>query len=219
MANQRIQDLIPLAPTVNLVLPVSDGSTTGKVSLSDVCGVMTSAQITAALGFTPVQQGGGAGQSSNKLYIGWSGSNLLLQVDATNFGNTWPLSVSGNANTATTASNGAKAWVNFDGTTVTVVGAESRCTIRSSYNVSKVVRNTTGDYSIYFTTPMIDVNYSVCGNAYNAVQGSTQKPTTVSIHTIATTTCRLQTAFPYVYNENAQFLINSSTICAQIFGN
>jgi hypothetical protein len=54
MANQRIQDLIPLTPTVNLVLPVSDGSTTGKVSLSDACGVMTSAQITAALGYTPV---------------------------------------------------------------------------------------------------------------------------------------------------------------------
>jgi hypothetical protein len=43
------------------------------------------------LGFTPVQQGGGAGQSTNKLYIGWSGSDLLLQVDASNFGNYWPI--------------------------------------------------------------------------------------------------------------------------------
>ena len=34
------------------------------------------------LGFTPVQQGGGAGQLSNKVYIGWSGSELKAQVDA-----------------------------------------------------------------------------------------------------------------------------------------
>jgi hypothetical protein len=55
----------------------------------------------AALGFTPVQQGGGTGQSTNKLYVGWGGSNLLLQVDATNFGSTWPISVNGNAASVT----------------------------------------------------------------------------------------------------------------------
>ena len=33
------------------------------------------------LTFTPVQQGGGAGQLSNKVYIGWSGSELKAQVD------------------------------------------------------------------------------------------------------------------------------------------
>jgi hypothetical protein len=38
------------------------------------------------LGFTPVQQGGGAGQLSNKVYIGWSGSELKAQVDASDRG-------------------------------------------------------------------------------------------------------------------------------------
>jgi len=38
------------------------------------------------LGFTPVQQGGGAGQLSNKVYIGWSGSELKAQVDASDQG-------------------------------------------------------------------------------------------------------------------------------------
>jgi len=33
------------------------------------------------LGFTPVQQGGGVGQLGNKIFIGWSGSELLAQVD------------------------------------------------------------------------------------------------------------------------------------------
>ena len=40
----------------------------------------------APLGFTPVQQGGGAGQSNNKIYLGWTGTSLNCQVDATNFG-------------------------------------------------------------------------------------------------------------------------------------
>ncbi len=48
--------------------------------------------IPARLGFTPVQQGGGNGQGTNKIYIGWGNSNALrLQVDGTNFGSTWPI--------------------------------------------------------------------------------------------------------------------------------
>ncbi len=39
-----------------------------------------------SLGFTPVQQGGGSGQSANKVYIGWTGSELNAQVDWTNLG-------------------------------------------------------------------------------------------------------------------------------------
>ena len=51
-----------------------------------------------SLGFTPVQQGGGAGQGTNKLRIGWGPNTLLLQVDSTNFGSTWPINISGTAN-------------------------------------------------------------------------------------------------------------------------
>ena len=38
------------------------------------------------LGFTPVQQGGGTSQGTNKVYIGWDGSGLRVQVDATDLG-------------------------------------------------------------------------------------------------------------------------------------
>ena len=39
------------------------------------------------LGFTPVQQGGGAGQlSGNKVYIGWTGTELKAQVDTVDQG-------------------------------------------------------------------------------------------------------------------------------------
>ncbi len=49
---------------------------------------ITAADIGAQsrLGYTPVQQGGGNGQSTNKIYIGWSGSQLKAQVDATDMG-------------------------------------------------------------------------------------------------------------------------------------
>jgi DNA/RNA endonuclease YhcR with UshA esterase domain len=61
--------------------------------------------VAEVVGFTPVQQGGGTGQGANKLYMGWTGSALALQVDSTNFASTWPISVTGNAVTATTATN------------------------------------------------------------------------------------------------------------------
>lgn len=56
-----------------------------------------------------------------------------------------------------------RAWVNFNSTDLTTVGAESHCTIRASGNVSKVVWIGTGSYRIYFSTNMPDSNYSFCG--------------------------------------------------------
>lgn len=59
--------------------------------------------------FTPVQQGGGAGQLTNKIYIGWLGSQLGLQVDSTNFSGTWPIHINGNAGYATSAGSATTA--------------------------------------------------------------------------------------------------------------
>jgi len=47
-----------------------------------------------------------------------------------------------------------RAWVNFDGTTTPP-------TIRASGNVSSVVRNSTGNFTVSFATPLEDTNYSV----------------------------------------------------------
>jgi hypothetical protein len=63
---------------------------------------------------------------------------------------------------------GCRAWVNFDGTSVTNVGGEDRCTIRAAGNVSKVVRNGTGDYTVHFATAMADTNYSFSSHAFVA---------------------------------------------------
>jgi hypothetical protein len=42
-----------------------------------------------ALGFTPVRQGSGAYQLTNNVHLGWDGSALRYQIDATDFGPLW----------------------------------------------------------------------------------------------------------------------------------
>jgi len=55
--------------------------------------------------------------------------------------------------TGSAPSYSARAWVNFNGT--------GTVAIRASGNVSSITDNTTGDYTINFTTAMADANYSV----------------------------------------------------------
>ena len=50
-----------------------------------------------------------------------------------------------------------RAWVNFNGT--------GTVAIRSSFNVSSITDNGTGDYTVNFTTAMPDVSYSISGSA------------------------------------------------------
>jgi len=54
---------------------------------------------------------------------------------------------------------GARAWVNFNGT--------STVSIRASGNVTSITDNGAGDYTINFTTAMSDANYSISGIAHN----------------------------------------------------
>lgn len=62
----------------------------------------------------------------------------------------------------------AKAWVNFNGTGVVA--------IRASFNVASITDNGTGDYTVNFTTPMIDANYgvTVTGGAWTGAYNVTQ---------------------------------------------
>jgi len=119
MADTTINDLSPLIPSTGLYLPVTNGSNTGKVTLAEVCGVMTSNQITNALGYTPVQP---------------------------------------------TSPALAKAWVSFDGTRDTTGNVSTLNTnrlLRGSYNISSVLRNASGDYTVNFNPAMPDRNYCV----------------------------------------------------------
>ncbi|OLP44165.1 gp53-like domain-containing protein [Rhizobium oryziradicis] len=55
----------------------------------------------AALGFTPVQQGGTAQSGGNKIYLGWGlDASLKLRVDNVEFGSVWPIRAAFNVNRA-----------------------------------------------------------------------------------------------------------------------
>jgi hypothetical protein len=89
------------------------------------------------------------------------------------------------AGTGDPSINGAaKAWVNFNGT--------GTVAIRAAFNVSSITDNGTGDYTVNFTTAMVDTNYSaVSVPSNNVVTGSIC--TTFIAQTYSTTQARLQT--------------------------
>jgi hypothetical protein len=64
----------------------------------------------------------------------------------------------------------SKAWVNFNGTTAFPT------TIRSSYNVSSITKNGTGDYTVNFATALADANYSAVVMAQGATTASLVAP-------------------------------------------
>ena len=91
--------LTPLTAFIRTLLDDADAAaalaTLGAYSKTQVDALLGTKQ--ASLGYTPVQQGGGAGQDNSKVYIGWRGTDLGLQVDSTNFSSTWPINISGGA--------------------------------------------------------------------------------------------------------------------------
>ena len=108
-------------------------------------------------------------------------NTVTNKVDLSNSGD---VNISGDITKDSLPMYACRVWVNFDGddtssanplsftnTNATNHGdansaGETLCAIRGSGNVSKVVRNGTGDYTITFSTNMPDVNYSLvasCG--------------------------------------------------------
>ena len=160
-----------------------------------------------ALGFTPIQQGGGAGQGTNKIYIGWQGPYLRCQVDATDFGTSFPMNINGNAGTAsafTTAVGSApsyacRAWVNFNGT--------GTVAIRASGNVSSIVDNGVGDYTVNFITAMVDANYVVnISMNRNLAQGNVVNPPQIESYT--SSSLRVVTYYQYYYGDHENINIS-----------
>jgi hypothetical protein len=98
------------------------------------------------------------------------------------------------ANAVTTAKLGSaeqsglcKAFVNFDGS--------GTVAIRASYNVSSITDNGTGDYTVNFTTAMVDANYSFACSSTNGAGGNSI-PSSFSLATILTTSFRMIDARP-----------------------
>jgi len=116
-----------------------------------------------------------------------------------------------NSTSATNPIRGsAKAWVNFTGSTAT---------IRSSYNVSSITRNSTGDYTVNFTTAFSDANYSICGVAspsYGVANGNLSiDAQTSSLSESAPTT----SAFRCLTRQNNDVMYDAKYVNVSVFGN
>jgi hypothetical protein len=108
----------------------------------------------------------GASSPTERFRIGSAGQ---LGIGGATYGTSGQVLTSGGASAAPSwqdAGGGAgtlKAWVNFNGT--------GTVAIRASGNVSSITDNGTGDYTVNFTTAIVDADYSVnitTGNPGNA---------------------------------------------------
>lgn len=106
----------------------------------------------------------------------------------------------------------AKAWINFNGT--------GTIAIRSSYNISSITDNGTGDYTVTFSTAMSDANYSVStsmagtSGAYANVDAGFGSGANAAL---AAGSMRLRSK--YAFDGDAYFYYDYSTLHAQVFGN
>jgi hypothetical protein len=110
--------------------------------------------------------------------------------------------LTGNADTATKFSTttgsapayACRAWVNFDGTrdsSGAVSTANTNRFIRASGNVTSVLRNAAGDYTVNFTTPMTDANYSIVATTGNDLLVPTDPIRGLTTKSFATSSCRI----------------------------
>ena len=129
----------------------------------------------ANIGYTPANDAGVVHTTGNETIAGnkvFSGATQLATItDGTN------------STSATNAIQGsAKAWVNFNGVTT--------ASVRASYNISSVVRNALGSYTVNLVTALADANYSITtSSSYNNTVASPGNNSNPSSHPISSSSC------------------------------
>ena len=142
--------------------------------LRDGVGFTAGAAITA-IGFTPVQQGGGTSQTADKVYIGWDAialNGFRIQVNVTDFGRKWPIDISGNCfgSSASCTGNAASATTSAacSGNAATATTANSATYLQGGYvPTSFVIRGTTNNFVMSWTGSRII--FAVDGNSFGSV--------------------------------------------------
>lgn len=172
-------------------LPVARGGTGADTLTGLVYGngtsaftAATSAQLVTTLGFTPLQQGGGTGQGSNKVYIGWhtAGDGLRLQVDSTDFGKDFPINITGNSATTTKLATAVTInGVSFDGSasiTVPVSGSVATANALTTARAISITGDATWTVNFKGDAPVSGVltlkNSGVTANTYRSVTVNSQ---------------------------------------------
>jgi hypothetical protein len=186
-----------------------------RIDSSGNVGIGTSSptsKLTVA-GNASIQDGAGYGWAGLTTYVGGSSASNFVNV-VTNSTERMRIDSSGNVQVGgTTVANtvgyvnsrtNTRAWVRWTGSTGAVV---------SSYNVSSVTRNSTGDYTVNYTTALADANYAVIGMhagdssyaSYGVYIQQKSAPTTSS--------CAITT------RSNAGTYVDPITVNLVIFGN
>jgi hypothetical protein len=222
-------------------------SSTGVTSISS--GVIVDADINAnaAIADTKLATISTASKVSNSATTATAAntaSTIVLRDASNNFSaGTITASLSGNATTATTAttvSNSsitfaklstsateadnvakrtAKAWVNFNGT--------GTVSVSSSFNVTSITDNGTGDYTINFTAALANATYavSVCGSAGAATPASSGTavplscflyPNGTATNVLSTGSCRVWYAYPNVNNFCSSIVVDVLIGCVVV---
>jgi hypothetical protein len=117
-----------------------------------------------------------------------SGSNGIVFPDATSM---------------QTGQQAVKAWVNFNG--------QGTVAIRASYGVSSISDNGTGNYTVNFTTAMVDANYSY-GGGYD-IELSSDVGTAGWFNEIS----RLAGSLQIRTNNSSAGVADSDLVCINIF--
>jgi hypothetical protein len=145
---------------------------------------------------------------SNNIVLDSSGNATLATAKITT------LADSAGSNTSTPAAIAAgiaKAWVNFNGTTA------SPSTIRASYNVSSVTKNASGDYTVNFTTAMVDANYVTTGSCQRVSGASEGILTIYAVNLDGTLVAPTTSAARVNTSQRAAGVIDSAYVNVVIF--
>lgn len=99
-----------------------------------------------------------------------------------------------------------RAWVNFNG--------QNTVTINSSMNVSSITDNGTADYTINFTTPMPDINYTVIATSGRGLDGAMEIAFRNTARTQTISTCHIANA---AHSGSTNYIEDTATMNVAIF--
>lgn len=168
----------------NLGITTSSGTVTSVSGTGTVSGITLSGTVTTSGNLT---LGGTLSGTASSLTAGAVTDGVYLSTTQTITG-------AKTFSSAITAINTAKAWVHFNGTGTIAINA--------SHNVGSLTDNGAGDYTVNFTTAMVDANYAVAGTVtidYTSAQSLNQLVLAVPRQTNAQVAGSCRLACEYIH--------------------